>query len=86
MELLTMSECERWEGGYRVPILHIFGKEPHYFPRILQDALPASGKALAGADGEDAMAFGQWLAEQGLEVHSPSTLAHCATSRAAPRT
>ena len=62
-----MNEYERWEGRYGVPE-YIFGKEPNYFLRSCKPLLPASGKALAVADGEGRN--GVWLAEQGLDVLS----------------
>ena len=62
-----MSEFERWERRYDVPD-YIFGKEPNYFLASCKMLLPASGKALAVADGEGRN--GIWLAEQGLEVVS----------------
>ena len=62
-----MSEFERWEGRYGVPEF-IFGKEPNYFLASCKPLLPASGKALAVADGEGRN--GVWLAQQGLDVLS----------------
>jgi SAM-dependent methyltransferase len=64
---LTLSEFERWEGRYGVAE-YIFGKEPNYFLASCKPLLPASGKALAVADGE--ARNGVWLAEQGLDVLS----------------
>jgi cyclopropane fatty-acyl-phospholipid synthase-like methyltransferase len=62
-----LSEYERWEGRFGVPE-YIFGKEPNYFLVSCKPLLPASGKALAVADGEGRN--GVWLAEQGLDVLS----------------
>jgi len=62
-----VSEYERWEGRYGVPE-YLFGKEPNYFLASCKPLLPASGKALAVADGEGRN--GVWLAEQGLDVLS----------------
>jgi SAM-dependent methyltransferase len=62
-----LSEFERWEGRFGVPE-YIFGKEPNYFLASCKPLLPASGKALAVADGEGRN--GVWLAEQGLDVLS----------------
>ena len=60
-----MSEQRTWESRYRVPEF-IFGKEPNYFLQSCRGLLPASGKALAIADGEGRN--GVWLAERGLSV------------------
>ena len=60
-----MSEQETWESRYSVPDF-IFGKDPNYFLQSCAVLLPASGKALAIADGEGRN--GVWLAEQGLSV------------------
>jgi SAM-dependent methyltransferase len=60
-----MSEHETWESRYSVPEF-IFGREPNYFLQSCRGLLPASGKALAIADGEGRN--GVWLAEQGLSV------------------
>jgi SAM-dependent methyltransferase len=69
------SEYERWEERYRVPD-YVFGTEPNYFLASCKPLLPASGRALAVADGEGRN--GIWLAEQGLDVvaveFSPSAL------------
>jgi len=62
-----MSEYQRWEERYRVPE-YVFGKAPNYFLASCKPLLPASGKALAVADGEGRN--GVWLAEQGLDVLS----------------
>ena len=62
-----MSEYERWETRYRVPH-YAFGEEPNYFLASCKSLLPASGKALAVADGEGRN--GVWLAEHGLDVVS----------------
>jgi len=62
-----LSEYERWQGRYAVPE-YIFGTEPNAFLVSCKPLLPASGKALAVADGEGRN--GVWLAEQGLDVLS----------------
>jgi SAM-dependent methyltransferase len=62
-----LSEHKRWQTRYSV-LEYIFGKEPNYFLASCKTSLPASGKALAVADGEGRN--GVWLAEQGLEVVS----------------
>jgi len=69
------SEYERWEERYGVAD-YVFGTEPNYFLASCRALLPASGRALAVADGEGRN--GVWLAEQGLDVlsieFSPSAL------------
>jgi len=62
-----LSEYERWETRFDVPE-YAFGKEPNDFLASCKGLLPASGRALAVADGEGRN--GVWLAEQGLEVVS----------------
>jgi SAM-dependent methyltransferase len=62
-----LNEYERWEGRFGVPD-YVFGKAPNYFLHACKPLLPASGKALAVADGEGRN--GVWLAEQGLDVLS----------------
>jgi hypothetical protein len=62
-----MGEYERWEGRYGAPD-YIFGRAPNYFLAGCRPLLPASGKALAVADGEGRN--GVWLTEQGLETVS----------------
>ena len=62
-----MSEFDRWEGRYAAPE-YIFGRAPNYFLASCKPLLPASGKALAVADGEGRN--GVWLALQGLETLS----------------
>lgn len=62
-----MGEYERWEGRYSAPE-YIFGEEPNYFLAACKPLLPASGRALAVADGEGRN--GVWLAQQGLDVVS----------------
>jgi SAM-dependent methyltransferase len=64
---IALSEYDRWEGRYGVPD-YIFGRQPNYFLASCKPLLPASGKALAVADGEGRN--GVWLAEQGLDVLS----------------
>ena len=69
------SEYERWEERYRAPD-YVFGTEPNDFLASCKPLLPASGRALAVADGEGRN--GIWLAAQGLDVvaveFSPSAL------------
>lgn len=62
-----MSEFERWEARYSAPE-YIFGTGPNHFLAACKPLLPASGRALAVADGEGRN--GVWLAEQGLDVLS----------------
>jgi cyclopropane fatty-acyl-phospholipid synthase-like methyltransferase len=64
---IALSEYDRWEGRYGVPD-YIFGRQPNYFLASCKPLLPASGRALAVADGEGRN--GVWLAEQGLDVLS----------------
>jgi SAM-dependent methyltransferase len=61
------EEYKRWEGRYSAPE-YVFGKEPNYFLAKCKGLLPASGRALAVADGEGRNSV--WLAEQGLGVHA----------------
>lgn len=62
-----MSEYDRWETRFGVPE-YAFGVEPNYFLASCKNLLPASGTALAVADGEGRN--GVWLARQGLDVLS----------------
>ena len=62
-----MSEYERWESRFS-GVDYAFGTAPNYFLKSCKSLLPASGKALAVADGE--ARNGVWLAQQGLEVTS----------------
>ena len=62
-----MSEYERWESRYAIKE-YVFGTAPNYFLAACKPMLPASGRALAVADGEGRN--GVWLAEQGLDVVS----------------
>jgi len=62
-----MNEFERWETRFGVPE-YAFGVGPNYFLASCKNLLPASGTALAVADGEGRN--GVWLAEQGLDVVS----------------
>jgi SAM-dependent methyltransferase len=63
-----MSEFERWESRYAAAVDYVFGTDPNAFLAAQRARLPASGRALAIADGEGRN--GVWLAEQGLDVHS----------------
>ena len=60
-----MNEFERWQERYSIDD-YLFGETPNYFLASCKDILPASGRALAVADGEGRN--GVWLAEQGLEA------------------
>jgi SAM-dependent methyltransferase len=62
-----MSEFDRWEARFSAPE-YIFGTGPNHFLAACKPLLPASGRALAVADGEGRN--GVWLAEQGLDVVS----------------
>lgn len=61
------AEFERWQARFSTPD-YAFGKEPNSFLASCRPLLPASGKALAIADGEGRN--GVWLAKQGLDVLS----------------
>lgn len=69
-------EHQRWETRYAAAG-YLFGTEPNVFLKAQARRLPASGTALAVADGEGRN--GVWLAEQGLDVlaidFSPTALA-----------
>jgi len=58
-------EHQRWETRYAASG-YLFGTEPNLFLKAQAQRLPASGTALAVADGEGRN--GVWLAEQGLDV------------------
>jgi SAM-dependent methyltransferase len=62
-----VNEFERWENRFAVPE-YAFGTAPNYFLASCKPLLPASGRALAVADGEGRN--GVWLARQGLDVLS----------------
>jgi SAM-dependent methyltransferase len=64
---MRMSEYEQWETRYATDE-YVFGTEPNDFLAAAKPLLPASGKALAVADGE--ARNGVWLARQGIEVLS----------------
>src|ERR1700752_3877400 len=66
-ELSNPSEFERWEQRVSASD-YIFGTEPNIFLQAQAALLPASGTALAVADGEGRN--GVWLAERGLDVLS----------------
>jgi SAM-dependent methyltransferase len=63
----NVSELERWDKRFSVPE-YVFGTEPNAFLKAQAALLPASGTALAVADGEGRN--GVWLAERGLDVLS----------------
>jgi SAM-dependent methyltransferase len=71
-----MSDVEFWEERYAGQEYR-FGTDPNAFLRAQAARLPASGKALAVADGEGRN--GVWLAQRGLDVlsvdFSPKALA-----------
>lgn len=62
-----MSEYDRWEERF-AGADYAFGTAPNVFLASCKSILPASGRALAVADGEGRN--GVWLAEQGLQVLS----------------
>jgi SAM-dependent methyltransferase len=62
-----LSEYERWETRF-AGADYAFGTAPNAFLAACKDLLPASGRALAIADGEGRN--GVWLAQQGLQVLS----------------
>jgi SAM-dependent methyltransferase len=64
---MDSNEYERWETRFGVAD-YVFGRTPNYFLAACKPLLPASGRALAVADGEGRN--GVWLAEQGLDVLS----------------
>ena len=66
-EEVAMGEYDRWQGRYAAPE-YIFGEGPNAFLGAQRHLLPATGRALAVADGEGRN--GVWLAEQGLDVLS----------------
>ena len=66
-ELSNPSEFARWEKRFAAPD-YIFGTAPNAFLEAQAALLPASGTALAVADGEGRN--GVWLAERGLDVLS----------------
>jgi cyclopropane fatty-acyl-phospholipid synthase-like methyltransferase len=70
------NEFERWEKRFAVPE-YVFGTAPNAFLAKQAQLLPATGTALAVADGEGRN--GVWLAEHGLDVlsidWSPTALA-----------
>jgi SAM-dependent methyltransferase len=63
----AVSEYERWESRFSGAD-YAFGTAPNYFLASCKSLLPASGTALAVADGEGRN--GVWLAQQGLQVTS----------------
>ena len=62
-----MHEIQQWDDRFAVPD-YVFGKEPNAFLVSCGGLLPASGTALAVADGEGRN--GVWLARNGLDVLS----------------
>lgn len=61
-------EYARWQGRYSEAEGYLFGEAPNRFLKAMRDHLPASGRALAVADGDGRN--GVWLAQQGLSVVS----------------
>jgi len=55
-----------WDERYAAVEGHLFGETPNVFLAAQKSCLPASGSALAVADGDGRN--GVWLAEQGLHV------------------
>jgi len=66
-QLSNPSEFARWEKRFSAPD-YVFGTEPNAFLHAQAALLPATGTALAVADGEGRN--GVWLAERGLDVLS----------------
>lgn len=64
---MSLSEYERWETRF-AGADYAFGMAPNAFLASCRSLLPASGRALAIADGEGRN--GVWLAQQGLQVLS----------------
>ena len=62
-----MTEFDRWQTRYSTEEF-VFGERPNAFLESQAALLPASGRALAVADGEGRN--GVWLAERGLDVLS----------------
>ena len=62
-----MSALQRWDDRFDTPN-YVFGTATHYFIAECASLLPATGRALAVADGEGRN--GVWLAERGLDVLS----------------
>ena len=63
----SLEGLERWNERYARDG-YLFGEAPNAFLARQKDRLPATGEALAIADGDGATAF--WLAQQGLTVLS----------------
>jgi SAM-dependent methyltransferase len=67
-EKSTNPEYDRWQGRYAGAEGYLFGEAPNRFLSAMRRFLPASGRALAVADGDGRN--GVWLAQQGLSVLS----------------
>jgi SAM-dependent methyltransferase len=61
-------EFARWQGRYAQADGYLFGETPNRYLAAMKAHLPASGRALAVADGDGRN--GVWLARQGLSVLS----------------
>ena len=64
----TDPEFARWQGRYAQADGYLFGEAPNRYLNAMQHFVPATGRALAVADGDGRN--GVWLAEQGLSVLS----------------
>ena len=65
---MSSAEFERWNSRFAATESYVFGTAPNAFLASCRDVLPASGRALAIADGEGRN--GVFLATCGLEVVS----------------
>lgn len=65
---MSDPQLDRWNQRFSTADGYLFGTEPAAFLASQKAALPASGRALAIADGEGRN--GVWLARQGLSVVS----------------
>ena len=65
---MSDPQLDRWNQRFTDAEGYLFGTTPSAFLESQRGALPASGRALAIADGEGRN--GVWLAQQGLSVVS----------------
>lgn len=65
---MSDPQLDRWNQRFTDADDYLFGRTPSAFLESQKDVLPASGRALAIADGEGRN--GVWLAQQGLSVVS----------------
>lgn len=65
---MSASDHDFWSARYAASEGYLFGETPNHFLASVADLLPASGRALAVADGEGRN--GVFLAERGLDVVS----------------